>query len=221
MAGGVAHEINNPLAIIMGFTSALLKKTSDDKDTEILKKIQENSVRISSIVKSLRMVTGDGRKDPFELKNIRDILDTVFDITQEKLNIFNIKLKVNLPEKEVFISCRSVQLCQVLINLFSNSLYAIEEQTDAWIEISVKEVDEKVFISFSDSGAAINTDVKKKIFNYFFTTKAPGEGAGLGLSMAKTIMLEHQGDIILNQDNEHPTFILSLPLRVHGYSSNK
>jgi signal transduction histidine kinase len=212
-AAGVAHEINNPLAIIVGNANVLLTKNYSDDVSERenrIKKILETTERITKIVKSLKNLGRSARSDEFIEYSVNDILSDVQQIVNIKLRDSNIEFN-NLISDDLKIKCTPSLISQVFLNLFSNSIYAISNLSTKWIEIKSDETKEYIFIHFTDSGHGIPQNVQKKLMSTFYTTKPVGEGTGLGLSICKRILKEHNGDIFISEDSTHTRFTLKFP----------
>lgn len=212
MTATLAHEINNPLTIILG-QIGLLKKHFPKKDNQKLgdglQKIEKTVLRITNIIKSLKFYSRDDSDDPPEHVNLQSIIEEVVVISKDKLNNAGIDFQLEMNE-DFKILCRDVQISQILLNLFQNSYDAVKNEADSWINISVKREGENVSIRVSDSGENIANHMDDSIFEPFFTTKAKGSGTGLGLSLSKRIAIEHGGDLILLKGTEKTTFELKL-----------
>lgn len=217
MASGIAHEINNPLAIIRGKVG-IVKKNINSQNIDFLKVSRdlvsiENTVdRIAKIISGLNTYSRNAENDPFELTNVKTIIDDTLELCREKFKLNLVQLNVNCPEN-VEIDCRPAQISQILINLLSNSFDAIINQNEKWIQLDI--INYKVFIEFiiKDSGFGIDQKISSKIMNPFFTTKEVGKGTGLGLSISTALAQAHGGSLKLDTNQENTTFVFKIPLR--------
>lgn len=214
MAGGIAHEINNPLTIISALATRtkknlLDKKIPAEKSFENLDKIISTVDRIAKIIKGLRSFSRDTNGEAFKYKKVSEIVDMTLELCQERFkdNGITIKQYVN-PEVEVH--CREIQIVQVLVNLLNNSLDAILDQPEKWIEISAGDLGGMVMIRVTDSGKGISEEVIDQIMLPFFTTKDIGKGTGLGLSISKGIIEAHEGKFYYELNEGHTSFVLEL-----------
>lgn len=227
MAGGIAHEINNPLAIINLRTHQLAQmarkgplKTDDVLD--MTTGIEETVARISKIVKSLQIVARESEQDPMELVPLKTIINDTLDLCSERMKKHGIEIVIDNGIENVDLECRRVQISQVLINLLNNAFDALHEVDEKRIKISARKLnsdpDDHIEISITDNGGGIPRELTQKIFQPFFTTKGPGKGTGLGLSISKGTIEAHDGFMWL--DTDHPTtrFVIVLPQR---HSENK
>jgi len=123
-----------------------------------------------------------------------------------------IELKLSGFEVNFSIDCRAVQICQVLMNLVSNAIDAVQDQTPAWIALTVEKQAEFVRLTVRDNGKKITDEVAEKIFEPFFTTKEPGKGTGLGLSISKGIIDSHNGKLFHDKLAEHTSFVVEIPI---------
>lgn len=217
MAAGVAHEINNPLAIIRGrlelVNDALAKgKTDPDKLKKMTKSATEACDRIVKIVSGLKFFARDGSQDLEELVEVIYIVNETLGFCQERFKGSDVKLFVEVSENSPKLKCQSVQVSQVLLNLLNNAFDAVKGTEDAWVKVIVKEDKEQVHIYVKDSGHGIDKEVADKIMQPFVTTKKVGEGTGLGLSVSKGIIEEHSGTLELEPEEENTTFHIALPL---------
>lgn len=216
MAGGIAHEINNPITIIKGHAEHLqyiLEKK--DMEPSLLKRsttvITNTVARVSAIVNSMRTLARDGSREPFESVDVVSILNDSLVFFREKLKIAGIELKESFTSKSIVIECRGVQLSQVFINLISNAKDAVEEMDQRWIHLAIEDGKESIRILISDSGRPIDPAIADKIMQPFFTTKPVGSGTGLGLSISRAIVNQHGGELNLNTESDHTQFVIELP----------
>jgi PAS domain S-box-containing protein len=215
MAAGVAHEINNPLAIIKGNSAMLVEKAKDktldwDLGIKQLQKIENMANRISRIVKALKTYSRDAENDPFVFSNVSDILTETLELCFERFKNAGVEIR-NQCATNLEVSSRPAQISQVLMNLLNNSFDAISNLSSKWIEIKGIKKDGFVQIQLTDSGTGIDKEVSSKIMNPFFTTKEVGKGTGLGLSISSGIMKSHGGSLSYLDEAPNTTFLLTLP----------
>lgn len=216
MAAGIAHEINNPLGVIL-VASNMIERNLDKEQIDIgglkklSQKIGETTKRIAKIIQNLKTLSRNADQEPFKRVNLVDVLEVSFDIIREKMKLANIELKVPAFSEPVYFTGGEVQISQVLTNLFSNSIDAVNGTAGAWLEVRYEQNMEGLDIYISDSGPGIRKEIITKIMEPFFTTKDVNQGTGLGLSISKTIIQSHQGELILVEDAPNTTFKIRLP----------
>lgn len=214
MASGIAHEINSPLQSIT-LSTHMLKK--DDKlNTEQLERIDRAVFNITNIVESLRKMSRDSSQDDFESVSVSDIIDDVLGLTTERYKIRSIKLNIAYVNncQAVKLVCQRLQIGQVLVNLLNNSYDAIEQLDEKWIDITIKDLQNEMQITITDSGKGIDIIKRDKIFEPMFTTKDIGKGTGLGLSISSEIIKKHSGTLTLDPNCQNTSFVLSLPKNI-------
>lgn len=214
MSGGIAHEINNPLTIIIGKTEQLIhsidkvvdKKEVLQKDLDLIKR---TALRISKIIKGLRSFSRNAENDPMLEINLKLVIEETLDLCRQKFSTSGIEIRMEIPD--LMIKGRSVELSQVLMNLFSNSYDAISTLANKWIEIKAEEGNDTVKIVFKDSGQGIPLAIVEKIFQPFYTTKDVDKGTGLGLSISAGIIKNHGGTLFYDKSSANTCFVIELP----------
>jgi signal transduction histidine kinase len=216
MAAGIAHEINNPLAIILASSDQIMRNLKSteppiEKIETLTIKIQYTVERISLIIKSLRALSRNGEKDPHKPVHISNFLDPSLEISRQRFSERNIKLDVIKPDEDIICLGQEIQLSQVIMNLISNAYdAALDGPEPKWVRLEVNEKAEHVDICVIDSGLGIPEVIKHKIMDPFFTTKPINRGTGLGLSISKSIVDQHNGSLTLDNSAPSTTFIMRL-----------
>ena len=116
-----------------------------------------------------------------------------------------------LDSEDVQVNINVTQMFQVVVNLITNGVDAIEDLDEKWLKLGWEVGDDKVIIRFQDSGLGIPEEVQKGMWESFFTTKGVGKGTGLGLSLCAKIIEEHGGKIFVDNDQPNTTFVIELP----------
>lgn len=215
MAAGVAHEINNPLAIILGKAGQISRKLEQGQLTnEItakhLKTIEDTAERIARIIKALKTYSRDAEKDPFEFSKVSDIVNDTLELCYERFKKRGVEIKLSM-ESDLEINSRPTQISQVLMNLLTNAFDATINLNEKWIEIKCSKNNDLVEIFVTDSGIGIKKEIVDKIMNPFFTTKELGKGTGLGLSISSGIIKSHGGQLDYIDSMINTTFKITLP----------
>jgi C4-dicarboxylate-specific signal transduction histidine kinase len=215
MSGGIAHEINNPLTVILGRANQTLKKIDQPDYTkkEIannLEKIVFSAERISKIITTLKNFSRSDQSQPMQMVKLERIINESLLLCENRIHNESTSLNIDfIPNAE--LKCHAYQIIQILINLINNSFDATTHLEEKWIHISFETNEDFIKIIITDSGNGIPKENYNKIFEPFFTTKPINFGTGLGLSISKKIAMSHKGDLIYDQQNKHTCFILKLP----------
>jgi PAS domain S-box-containing protein len=217
MAAGIAHEINNPLAIIMGKVHNLKKQVSALDRTEAvvfeqnISKIEDTILRIKKIIQGLRSFARDSSHEPMSEVTMQTLLDDTLALCSEKMSSRGIHLILHTQPS--MVKCRPWQISQILVNLLSNAIDALEGQQNGEIEIRTLAIEDKIQIRIYDNGPGIPKEIRNKILDPFFTTKEVGKGTGLGLSISTGIAKAHDGKLFLDEKESLRTcFVLELPI---------
>jgi hypothetical protein len=211
MSAGIAHEINNPLTIISG-TIRLLSNSTDnpEKTASRIETINKSCERITKIINGLRKFSRTSEKSIFVYHDIFNIIQETLVLTNSKSKQQNVPIFVEC-KKGTHIFCDEVEIEQVLINLISNSIDAVKDQSSKWVKVLVIEESAHIVVQVIDSGYGIPNEVSKKIFEPFFTTKEVGKGTGLGLSITKGILDEHNATITVVPNVPNTCFEIKFP----------
>lgn len=217
MAGGLAHEVNNSLQVIMGATQQAqreLEKTSAFPD-QIQSKFQQTLQaiqKIKGVIDGLKYFSLQMEPEQKEDFPLREIIDRTLNYTFELIKAHDIILNIN-DVPDVKVHCHSFQITQILFNLIKNAEDALKGAKDnRWIDFSFEIRDQFILISVKNGGRLISSEDQTKLFMPFFSTKDINQGSGLSLSISRGIALDHKGDLYFNPAEEFTTFVLKLPL---------
>lgn len=217
MASGMAHEINNPLSIIVLKISQLTRKLDGAKlSNQDLKEglgiVAMTAQRIGKVIKGLSSISRNAKNDPMKKNMLDMIIEETLQLCMERLNSKSVNLLTDLSAiANVEIECRPSQIMQVLLNLLNNAFDAISTLPDKWISVKAIPTEFGVEISVSDSGNGVPDHLIDKVMQSFFTTKEAGKGIGLGLSISKKIVEEHHGYLYYQKNSPHTCFVVALP----------
>ncbi|WP_405398271.1 sensor histidine kinase [Maribacter sp. Asnod2-G09] len=192
ITAGIAHELNTPLANILGFAELLSEKITDKETVRDLEKIMDSAIFSREIVKKLMFFACEM---PQEMKTVKliPIVISVIKLLEPSLRSKHLKLTKAFDNENIELRADTVQLTQVLFNLIMNAIYYSPE--GGTITVHVLETESHISIEISDEGKGIPNELEDKVFEPFFTTKPIGEGSGLGLSVVHGIITSHKGKI--------------------------
>ncbi|HOW29026.1 MAG TPA: ATP-binding protein [Elusimicrobiota bacterium] len=225
LAGGVAHEINNPLTGVLGQAQLLLEKlTQDDPRRSHIEKIERAAVRCKKIVRSLLDFSRQ-KETPTTLVDINSIVEATLDLCEPDFQSAHVAVIKNLNGALQKISGHSSQLQQVFLNLATNAIQAMENGGTLTVTTKNKRIDtggkeeDFIEISFEDTGMGIEQNHLIHVFEPFFTTKEIGKGTGLGLSVSLGIIQNHGGDILAESGGvgKGAAFRVVLPVRFQQF----
>jgi PAS domain S-box-containing protein len=214
LVSGVAHELNNPLAAIMGY-SQLLSESEDipPKDRAAAQKVFESSIRCKKIIQNLLSFA---RKQDIEKigLNVNDILDRAIELREYNLESHNIQVQRDYASGLKPVAADPQHLQSVFLSLINNASDAMYRSAGKGIlRIATRMDGDKIQVDIIDNGPGIPPKFQDKIFDPFFTSKEVGQGAGLGLSISYGIVKEHGGELALDTAYDGGTrFIVELPV---------
>ncbi len=206
MSAGVAHEINNPLAIIAGNIGLIRRYREDPEKLETKVQAIEKSVeRIAKIVRGLKKFARVSDEPHFEETAISELIRESVSLTEAKAQRHQTRVEI-ASTIDAKITCDTVEIEQVMVNLINNAIDAAKSTPDPWVKIHAFLDSDQVVVQVIDSGTGVTPDVEARLFEPFFTTKEVGEGTGLGLSISKGILTQHKATLQLNRNMKHTCF---------------
>ncbi len=213
MASGVAHEINNPLTSIIGFTELLMQKDVPEDVREVVEVINNNAQRVAGIVKNL-LAFAQQQELERTCVNINEIIQATLTIRAYSLESSNIRVTTQLDPALPRTMADDAQLRQVFLNLIINAETEMKSAHGMGnLLIKTERLENTIQVSFTDDGPGIPEENLVHLFVPFFTTREVGKGTGLGLSICHAIMSEHGGRIYVKSKlGKGATFIVELPV---------
>jgi len=214
LIAGVAHDLNNPLASVVGFSDFLAEvEEIPPALVEPLQVIRQEAERAATIVKNLlsfARTQAEGRK----LQSLKPILESTLVLVNNQLMANNVEATLEVEHELPEVEASANQLKHVFLNLLNNANQAIaSDAPGGQIWISAKRVGDQIAVSVTDSGPGVPEEIVGRIFQPFFTTKGEGEGTGLGLSICQGIVKKHGGRIFLERKpGAGATFTVQLPI---------
>lgn len=215
LLAGVAHELNNPLSIVVGHSLMLREEAKDPDKIRRIEKISGAAERCAKIVKTFLAMA---RQQPtkMETTDINAVIKTAVDVAGYGGTVEDVKILCDLNASVPNIVADSDQITQVIINLIINAEQAIAQAgtgDNILVSTDIDKTAKTVEILVTDNGPGIPDKIKARIFEPFFTTKDVGEGTGIGLAFCHRIILSHGGQIRLDPDHAPGSrFVISLPV---------
>jgi len=219
MIAGVAHELNNPLTTVMGYSELLQASDVDDQTKEDLQRIHQDARRAQRIVENL-LAFARQKKPQKGMVDINEILERTLDLRRYQFTVDNVRVVKELEGNLPWILADGYQLQQVFLKILNNAYQAMVQAPGGGTLIvrterraSRDQAGDVIRITFADDGPGIRAELMDRIFDPFFTTKDVGLGAGLGLSISFGIIQEHKGRIWAESEiGQGATFFVELPV---------
>lgn len=215
MAAGMAHEINNPLAIISGNIHILRNQiTSDVAGNRAFEAVERAIVRIAQNIRALRFFASPD-KDNKKMTSLKTIVDAVLSFCHERLKNSGLRVDVIQKCSRCDLVAHERHLTEALFHLLQNAYLAVKDQREREICIEIDENAESYELAVVDSGPGVPREIRHRIMEPFYTTRKMGQGIGLGLSVTKDIAELHGGSLFLDTNSQKTRFVMRLPHR-HG-----
>jgi PAS domain S-box-containing protein len=217
LISGVAHELNNPLTGVMGYSQLMMNANTPPELRRNLERINKEAVRCQKIVQNL-LAFARRHHPERKLADMNEVLRSTIDLRAYQLKVDNIELVIDLQEPLAPVLADSYQMQQVFINIINNAHQALMETGRMGsLAIRSRHENDVVRVEFIDNGPGIPEDKIGRIFDPFFTTKGIGRGTGLGLSLSYGIVKEHEGQIYAKSEpGQGATFVIELPAQREG-----
>ncbi len=195
LAAGVAHELNNPLGVMLGFTDLLLEKfDKESQDYQDLKTIERHSLHCKQVVENLLSFARQGEGES-ESCDINEAINEIIRVVEHSLEMNNVELRMELASGLPRVKGDLRQMQQVFLNLINNAAAAMKGEGILEIKTAPDAGQGKVRVIVRDNGHGIKEEHLENIFDPFFTTKSEGEGTGLGLFVSHGIVTKYEGTI--------------------------
>jgi C4-dicarboxylate-specific signal transduction histidine kinase len=212
MAGGIAHEINNPLAVIDARARALGRAAGAAEIGEHAASIQTMVQRISRIIRGLLAFARDGGgEEPMVRESLADVLEETIGLCAERFKAHGVELRFVSAGVSCEVLCRRVQVSQMVLNLLNNAHDAVLGAPQAWVELVLEAREAHCRILVRDGGPGVPGPIRESIMQPFFTTKNVGQGTGLGLSIALGLAKDHGWVLRYDADAPVTTFVIEAP----------
>jgi signal transduction histidine kinase len=214
MAGGAAHELNNPLSVISGRSQILAKSETDPEKNQMLQQIQENAGRLSAIIDDLMAFAEPPQPKPTPT-DIKQMLDEAAQLTAQKQNTEQLDIQTDIGEGLENALIDSAQIVSAIANIFSNSLESYDEGVGPIkVDVISDASGDFVKLKISDSGCGMDAETLQKATQPFFSAKPAGRKRGMGLAHAQRIIQLNNGSLeITSQPGEGSTITILLPCK--------
>lgn len=215
LAASMAHEINNPLGIISGYTELLMFSPNIEQKThDKLDVILKSCERISHIVGNLKKFSRSEDRMAHQEKSLSSIIHESITLARPRLKRHLVAIE--FVGDDAMIDCNEIEIEQVILNLINNAVDAVKTLPERWIKIALLLHEDVVELQVTDSGDGIPESIRQKLFSPFFTTKKAGEGTGLGLSIIKGILKDHNASVDYDGTHTNTCFVIRFPKKRAG-----
>lgn len=216
LVGGVAHELNNPLTAIIGFSELLAMEPLPGQAAEHVDVIQREAHRAGNIVRDLLVIARPAPVTHAPV-SLRSMLHHLEKVRRPEWENRGITVSIDVPFEDPPLTGNEHQLMQVLVNLLSNAERAVEGVPEPRIDLRVRQCEGQVHLDVADNGSGMDAATQARIFEPFFTTRKGAGGTGLGLSLSYTIIQSHNGRIAVESTPGAGTrFTIMLPTESTG-----
>lgn len=217
IAVGVSHEVNNPLAIISGRVSVLKREIENGikdqkKSLKNIDCIIDSCNRIKRVTDALKNIGKNSHDGELVDFHLGDVIDDLLALFSHRLFFEGVELRVNSNYPDIKVYCSFAELAQIFLHIIKNSIDATKSLTEKWVNLDFVENGDHLDILIMDSGPGIPPDIRKNIFDPFYTTKGSQLGSGVGLSAAKELLIKQGGDLFYNENSKNTCFVIRLQI---------
>jgi len=212
LSAGLAHEINNPLGLILGYTQLMLKEAKPgDRFHEDLKMVEKHARNCKIIVEDLLRFSG-AVKTSKTLSDLNELVKEAVSVVQSRFGTKKLLIVKKLARSLPGASVDREKIKQVFVNILTNAGQALEGKGKITVSTSCDERGGRIVVCISDTGSGIAPEIIEKVFDPFFTTRSTGRGRGLGLAVSYGIIRNHGGEInVKSPSGKGSTFTVLLP----------
>jgi two-component system NtrC family sensor kinase len=210
LTAGIAHELNNPIGAILGFTQTLIRHPDAPDLVDMLRTMEREAQRCSALIRN--MLTFTRRPAAvMDFESLPELVESALGLISPRAKIERVSIVQQLEKNIPPVRVNGNQIQQIVINLCTNALDAMPE--GGVLSVAIARSGSKVVLRVSDTGHGMSREQIKRIFEPFFTTKDTGKGTGLGLSLVREIVMSHQGHVKVDSAvGRGTTFLVYLPL---------
>jgi|GEM_PF-5967535 len=213
MTAGIAHELNNPVMGLLNFVQYARRRAGDDRRLAgVLQEAEETAERVTRLVRDL-LTVARGRRTDNARERIQDAAQRIQALLAYRLTESDATLEVRIPDELPAVAITPDHLHQVLLNLMTNAIDAVEGRQDRQVAVEARVVGDAVALSVSDTGPGITREQRQRMLEPFYTTKQVGRGTGLGLWIVHNLLEEHGGGLdVTSSPGRGSTFTVTLPV---------
>lgn len=217
MSGGVAHELNSPLAALSFAIQRLQRRISRGREishedlSEQLGKMAADALRMGEIVQSIRALAAGKLPEAKKPEHGDALLRHAVNVFHQRYGRQNLRIEIKPGAEQIIVPCIGYQMEQVLTNLLKNAAEATDHLDQPWVELSAEQKNGQVRLIVRDAGMGIAEDLVERIYDPFYTTKSIGSGMGLGLALCQKLTELHGGHLQYDFLEGHTAFVVTLP----------
>lgn len=219
LAAGIAHEINNPLGVILGFAQSMRMRIPESDALHLpVQSIEREALRCKALVQDLLTFSRERKPGALPEQPV-EVIEGALHLVETQANMHKVELRKEFQSDLPLFEVDRNQIEQVVINLCTNAMDAMPQ--GGVLTVMLSKTPSSVQIIVKDTGTGISSDIRNRIFEPFFTTKEVGKGTGLGLSLVYEIVKKHHGEIKVDSDlGKGTAFIIQLPASTQKRSSS-
>ena len=212
MASSVVHEMSNPISNLQANIRMMLRLEDPNEVFDRLEKLEKPLKRLLRLADNLKQYSR-GQRTIYSEKSVCDLDEIIKDslaFLEHRFNFSHVEVATDV-ESGLRVNCDQAGIEQAFVNLLNNSIDAIEKYRTRWIKIEGRREKDKIILAFIDSGEGIPKNIRRKVFETFYTTKEKDKGTGLGLGIVQDILKRHDATISIDAEDPNTKFVIELP----------